>query len=267
MKKLINQHPVAPHPLGIFLSSKDCNTESGVPHRCLLENNNIDSNETFINYMIPLLNKHHISEDSFNRKKELIKSLKIMNLPPNISIYPKNNLTQKGNFAEIFLAEYLQETTDTHMPIYRFRYNTNIEQSMKGDDVLLIDLDSNPVRIIVGESKFRGISSKKAVTDIVDGLRRSSIGGLPVSLNFIADRLFEKGENVMGQKVLNCNMLFAENKIQIDYVGFLMSKKDVAIRINSCTANDLHNLLMISLGMESPNDIIEQSFLKLEESL
>ncbi|MFQ6963494.1 MAG: Hachiman antiphage defense system protein HamA [Oscillospiraceae bacterium] len=39
---------------------------------------------------------------------------------------------------------------------YRLRYNTNPDQSMKGDDVLLFDLDSDPVRIVVGESKFRG---------------------------------------------------------------------------------------------------------------
>lgn len=267
MKELLNQHPAPPNPLGLFLISKDCNTDSGVFHRCLKENNNIDSTSKFIDYIIPRLKMHHISDDAYNRKKELIDSLKIRNLSTEIPIYPKNKSTQKGNFAEIFLAEYIQETTSTNMPIYRFRYNTNIEQSMKGDDVLLFDLDSNPIRIIVGESKFRGTPSKKAVIDIVDGLKRSSSSELPVSLNFVADRLFENGEVEMGQKVLDCTILLVTNKIQIEYVGFLMSKTNVSDYVNSHTPDDLHNLLMISLGMDSPNNIIEEAFLKLEESI
>ena len=44
---------------------------------------------------------------------------------------------------------------------------------MKSDDVLLFDLDAAPVRIIVGESKFRTTPDKQAVVDIVDGLVRS----------------------------------------------------------------------------------------------
>jgi len=51
------------------------------------------------------------------------------------------------------LAEYLSSTTDAQLPIYRLRYNTNPDQSMKGDDVLLFDLDAEPVRIIIGESR------------------------------------------------------------------------------------------------------------------
>lgn len=65
------------------------------------------------------------------------------------------------------------------LPVYRLRYNTNPDQSMKDDDVLLFDLDSDPVRIIVGESKFRGIPDKQSVIDIVDGLVRSYKAGLP----------------------------------------------------------------------------------------
>ena len=65
-------------------------------------------------------------------------------------------------------------------------------------------MDSNPVRIIVGESKFRGVPDKQAVIDIVDGLVRSNRAGLPVSLMFVADRLFESDNFEMAEKVQNC---------------------------------------------------------------
>lgn len=52
---------------------------------------------------------------------------------------------------------------------------------MKGDDVLAFDLEADPVRIIVGEAKFRASSSKAAVKEIVEALERSQRGGLPAS--------------------------------------------------------------------------------------
>jgi hypothetical protein len=36
---------------------------------------------------------------------------------------------------------------------------------MKGDDVLAFDLDSHPVRVIVGEAKFRATSTKDSVQE------------------------------------------------------------------------------------------------------
>jgi hypothetical protein len=53
---------------------------------------------------------------------------------------------------------------------------------MKGDDVLAFDLDSHPVRVIVGEAKFRATSTKGSVQEIVTGLVRSFKAGVNVTL-------------------------------------------------------------------------------------
>jgi hypothetical protein len=60
------------------------------------------------------------------------------------------------------------------------RYNPNVDQSMKGDDVLAFDLDSHPVRVIVGEAKVRATSTKGSVQEIVTGLVRSVKAGVNV---------------------------------------------------------------------------------------
>lgn len=125
-------------------------TTSGVAHRVLRENGR---NDILLKYMEDALQKHHISSDALQRHIDLITSLRIKNLPIPRSPYPQNLTTQKGNIAEVFLAEYLSSTTDAQLPIYRLRYNTNPDQSMKGDDVLLFDLDAEPVRVIIGESR------------------------------------------------------------------------------------------------------------------
>jgi len=261
---IIKQHPIEPHPLSLSLSSSDGDTMSGVRHRELLEKGNID---VLSEYILPALEKHHISADALQRHKELIDSLRIVNAPIFQSPYPQNLTTQKGNFAEIFLAEYLGEITEMQLPVYRLRYNPNPNQSMKGDDILMFDLDSTPARIIVGESKFRSTPDKQSVIDIADGLVRSNKAGLPISLMFVAERLFQEDKPELGKKVMNCATLFAANKLEIDYVGLLMSNQNARNAVNTHTSNDLKGLLMISLGLKKPEEMVQQVFERLEESI
>lgn len=135
---------------------------------------------------------------------------------------------------------------------------------MKGDDVLAFDLDSDPVRIIVGEAKFRGTPSEAAVTEIVEGLLRSYKGGLPVSLQFVADRLFEEGQADIGERILECAVLFANGQIQLDYVGLLMSNTNSAARIDKSTPATKTRLGMLSLGVDDPADLVTACFDGLE---
>lgn len=264
MDNIINAHPAGTHPLAVSLVSADGNTANGVEHRKLLESGH---NDIFLDFMVASLQTHHISPDALARRKALFTSLRLQNLACSLSPYPHNPTTQKGNFAEVFLAEYLHSTTDAQIPVYRLRYNPNVEQSMKGDDVLLFDLDSDPVRIIIGEAKFRGTPARQAVIDMVEGLVRSNNTGLPISLMFVAERLFSEGNNDLAEKVQNCSILFASNRLRIDYVGLLMSNRDSYSYVDSHTTNELHNLLMISLGLQTPEVIVEQAFTRLEGAL
>ena len=262
MGDIVKDHPTGDHPFAVSLLSSDCMTLGNTDHRVLLESM---QSTAFLEHMTTSIQEHHISPESFLRHQDLIKSFKIKNLPPpSQSRYPKSFTTQKGNFAEVFLAEYLNATAESQLPIYRLRYNPNPDQSMKGDDVLLFDLDSDPVRIIVGESKFRGTPSKEAVTDIVKGLINSNKAGLPASLTFVADRLFEENKLTLGKKVQDCALLFALNKLRIDYVGLLMSNEKAKIPVNKHTPNDLKHLLMISLGLHNPETVVKVVFERLE---
>jgi len=265
LASIIYDHPTRTHPLAVSLLSTDITTACGVAHRKLEENGH---NDVFLDFMVPALQTHHISLEALERRRDLIQSLRVVNAPPiPPSPYPQNPTTRKGNFAEVFLAEYLRSTTEAQIPVYRLRYNPNVEQSMKGDDVLLFDMDSKPMRIIVGEAKFRGTPTRQAVVDTINALVRSNKAGLPVSLMFVADRLFEEGNNDMAKKVQSCAMLFATDKLQIDYVGLLMSNRNVSKHVNNGTTNELHNLLMISLGFQSPEEIVQQAFARLEDAV
>ncbi len=178
--------------------------------------------------------------------------------------FPTSDKTRKGNFAEIVLAEYLIAATPAELPVYRLRHNTNIEQSMKGDDVLAFDLDANPVRIIVGEAKFRGTPNRDAVESIVDALERSNKGGLPTSLQFVADQLFDEGKTELGARVNECAELFIEGRLQLDYAGFLLSTEATANAVRTYTPNGLRRLVMISANVSNPSGLVDDCFRGLE---
>lgn len=177
--KILGSHPTASHALGQFLEASDGKTNSGVPHRALSEAN--DGRKAAIEYLREVLVDHHASPQALRRTeqhREAMKRIGFGAAQKQLRRFPSNLTTQKGNLAEIVLAEYVVAANGLSLPVYRLRYNPNVEQSMKGDDVLAFDLDSNPVRIVVGEAKFRGTPSKAAVTDIVKGLLRSYKGGV-----------------------------------------------------------------------------------------
>ncbi len=263
---ILGDHPNDCHPFGVLLTASDGSTESGVPHRELSEC--VGQREAIVECVREMLIRHHVSPEAVERdrlRRAAMQRLGFEDCQSRMKRFPTNPSTQKGNIAEVMLAEYIAAANEVSLPVYRLRYNPNVEQAMKGDDVLAFDLDSNPVRVIVGESKFRTISSKAAVTDIVEGLVRSNKCGIPASLQFVADRLFETGNEDLGERILKCATLFALEKLRLEYVGLLMSDARSSIRMNQHTDRSLHRLAVISFGLDSPGSIIDPCFNGLEE--
>lgn len=146
---IINQVPDGKDPFSVCLISTDCTTTSGIAHRVLEDNGHSD---ILLQYMENALQRHHISPEALQRHMDLIASLKIENLPIPRSPYPQTSKTQKGNFAEVFLAEYLVSTTDMELPIYRLRYNMRlIPQKMLGRSAKTVIL--HEIILITGKWK------------------------------------------------------------------------------------------------------------------
>jgi hypothetical protein len=263
--RILGDHPSPSHLFGQAFSSKDGETASKVQHRSLSEQDGV--RKDVVAGIRQMLATHHVSPEAEKRsrkQREAIKRLGLETQQTRLKRFPANPTTRKGNLAEIVMAEYVVAANGISLPVYRLRYNPNVDQSMKGDDMLAFDLDADPVRVVVGEAKFRGVSSASAIKEIVDGLLRSHKAGLPVSLQFIADRLFEEGQNDLGGRVLECATLFAQDKLRLDYVGLLLSDRRSAERVDSSTPDSLRRLAIISLGIENPDSLVEACYQTLE---
>lgn len=262
---ILGSHP-QPDAFGCHTQAEDTSTNSGVPHRVLSQDDGSRNNT--VEQLREALIEHHTSAEMRARDQRKREDLSRLGYPASDAgthRFPHADKTQKGNLAEVFLAEYIVAGSEAELPVYRLRYNPNVEQSMKGDDILAFDFSSSRVRILVGEAKFRKTPSKAAVEGIVAGLVRSHQAGLPASLQFVADRLFETDNLDLGRQVANCALLMARGRLDLQYVGLLLSNTDSKTRVDRHTNGDLRNLVMISLGVEDPNTLVRNCFDGIEE--
>lgn len=256
--QLIGMHPKPPHPCGVHFSVKDGVTSHKLAHR-QLDGTNLDS-KVFAKETAQWIVSHHMSAEAIERDRDRRDALKRQGLADPTKRFPSNESTRKGNWTEILLAEYIQSAGSLTLPVYRLRYNPNVDQSMKGDDVLAFDLDSEPIRVMVGEAKFRGTPSKKVVEEIVNSLEKSHAGNVPASLQFVADRLFETGKPELGSKVAKCNELFALGKLSLGYVGLLVSNTDAHRHVTTNGQSQLARLVVISIGCGTPEELVSDAF-------
>lgn len=261
---VVGGHPDSPHPIGVRFSCEDGHSEHGVPTRALSEtDSDIDQ---FVAAMRECLRTHHSRPEDLERDHLRREAYARQGLSFPVTRFPASSTTRKGNWTEILLCEYVVASCNADLPVYRLRYNPNVDQSMKGDDVLAFDLEADPIRIIVGEAKFRGTSSKKAVTDIVDSLEKSFRGGLPASLQFVADRLIQEGNETLGRRIEECADLFVRDRLQIDHVGLLASNHLVQTHVEKNASSSLRRLAVISITLSDGEGLVEASFDGLEDA-
>lgn len=118
--------------------------------------------------------------------RQVAKAMRIDQRPSD-----SNPNTQKGHLIEILACDFAQSCLGYDIPIFRFHYNPNYEQSMKGDDLLGFDLSSG-TNVIVGEAKYRKTFKKETVLEMYDTIS-NGFRPHPISIEFVASVLEIEG--------------------------------------------------------------------------
>jgi hypothetical protein len=256
--KLIGEHPHS----GLFFDWFECEdtpTTKAKKHRKLT--NKGLNNPSLVDHLSQWILKHHATDGRLARidkKKQILGKHGFAQYMSGKVPFPITSATtQKGNLGEIILAEYLTATSGLEILVYKLRYNPNVEQSMKGDDLLLFEKQNVQNRVIMGEAKFRATKSKKALDDIVDSL---SSKNLPISLGFVCDRLEEMGEKDLADDIDDLISNLHTNKTPVTYVGFYHSEASVYKTIEKNLNSSNKNLVVVSYGENNPSQLVNDSF-------
>ena len=262
---LIGNHPNEEHPLGIWLNANDIPDTATKCHRELTEKNE-EEDEALILWMATKLIDHHYTSLRLDKLKEKYKELGFEKYANQHRKLPNDLNVKKGNATEIILIEYIQSTLNKELiHAFKLRYNPNVDQAMKGDDTLLVDLfeekGKKALKIYLGESKFRKTPDKKSVSDISDALGKEK---MPLSFSYLIEELFKTDEN-LASELEEFFVQDIKDKGDLIYTGLLLSNTDASKRVEANLNNDNPNLVFISIGIRNPENFIDLVFEKANE--
>ena len=264
---LIGNHPTDEHPIGLWLNSVDKPVTATKCHRELTEKEQ-GENDDLISWMARKLISHHYSTFRLNQLKKKYKELGFEKYAEQNRKLPNTDRVKKGNATEIILTEYIQSTLNRELiKVFKLKYNPNVDQAIKGDDTLMVDLleedKGNDLKIYLGESKFRATPSKQVVDEISSSLEKDK---MPLSYSFLVEEIAK--DNVeLALKLDDFIVQDIKDKGQLIYTGLLLSNEHTSRFVETNLNNDNPELIFISIGIQNPENFINLAFEKANDLL
>lgn len=262
---LIGRHPNEKHPMGAWLVVNDIPATRTKCHRELTERN-VEENEDLILWMANKLISHHYTTFRLEQLKNKYKELGFSKYAEQNRKLPIKDEVKKGNATEILLTEYIQSTLNRELiKVFKLKYNPNVDQALKGDDTLMLDLieqkEGNELKIFLGESKFRSTPTKKVVHDISSSLEKEK---MPLSYSFLVEEI-AKNNVELALKLDDFIIQDIKDKGQLIYTGLLLSNKNTSRFVENNLNNDNPDLIFISIGIKDPGNFINLAFEKANQ--
>jgi len=108
---------------------------------------------------------------------------------------PTSKRTRSGDLGELLATEYVNSQTEFIVPIKKLRWKSDRQMPMHGNDVLGLNYQSTPHRLLKCECKSRGQFGDSAVKEASEGLDGFDGRPNPSTLAFVTKRLFEENRD------------------------------------------------------------------------
>ena len=263
-EQLIGKHPDSTHPLGKWLAVRDLPDSVTKCHRELTEN--VPQDTDLIEWMARKIISHHYTQFRLNRLKEKYRSIGFKKYADQHRKLPIADKVKKGNATEVFLTDYIQTTQKKEfIKVFKLKYNPNVDQAIKGDDTLMVDLfeenGNEKIKIYLGESKFRTTPDREVIEDITNSLSKDT---LPLSYTFLVEEIAKTDEN-LAKRLDDYIVQDIKDRGDLIYAGLLLSNVNTSRTVERCLNSNNPNLVFISVGIDRPEDFINSVFEKAEE--
>lgn len=263
-EKLIGKHPDDTKQIGKWLSYNDIPSSRTKCHRELKEATTQD--DKLIEWIARKLIDHHYTDFRLKQLKEKFGRLGYAKYAEQHKKLPSVDKVKKGNATEVILTDYIQTTLDKELiKVFKLKYNPNVDQAIKGDDTLMVDLFEEKgiekIRIYLGEAKFRKTPSKKVIQDITNSLSKDT---LPLSYTFLVEET-AKSDEPLAKKLDDYIVRDIKDKGDLIYTGLLLSDEKTSEKVEEHLNSDNENLVFISIGIDKPEEFINTAFEKAEE--
>lgn len=263
---LIGKHPIPPNCFGLWFDCIDADITATKCHRSLTEKL-FSLDDIVVDWFARKLINHHYSDYRLEKLKQNYRDIGYPKYAEQHRKLPKSDKTKKGNATEILLTEYVESCLGKALTkVFKLKYNPNVDQAMKGDDTLMVDVvhkgNMENVKLYLGEAKFRKQPSKTVVDEIAKALEKNKT---PISYSFLVDEL---GRNYETRELANTLDKFLVDEIKskgdLTYTGFLLSNTNTSKCVESNLKSKNPALIFISVSIENPEELITKAFEKAE---
>lgn len=267
--ELIGNHPSAPNIFAKWFINNDVTTTTTKNHRSLTPLLASDNDE-LIEWLGHTLFQHHHTDYRIEKLKENYSKLGFSEYASYIDErrrLPIADRVKKGNATEIILTEYIQSCLDKELiKVFKLKYNPNVDQAIKGDDTLMVDIfndgKQDKVRLYLGEAKFRKKPTKQIVSTLADSLAKDK---LPLSYTFLIDELGRDATNKHIADMLDKTIISQiKGNNDLIYTGMLLSDTKTFSVVESHLNSDNPQMILISIGIDNPEELINKAFAKAE---
>lgn len=263
---LIGNHPSLPNIFAKWLASNDVAVTATKSHRSLTPLISTTDND-LIEWLGRKLFYHHHSDYRIEKLKENYSKLSYNKYAEQHRKLPKADKTKKGNATEILLTEYIESCINKKLiKVFKLKYNPNVDQAIKGDDTLMVDIitdkNKDKVKLYLGEAKFRKTPNKTVVETIAESLSKDK---LPLSYSFLVDELGrDAGTKDLADLLDDLILKDIKGKGDLVYTGLLLSDIKTFSVVEKHLNSDNPQMVLISIGIENPDELINKAFEKAE---
>lgn len=267
--ELIGNHPNHPDAFGRWLVCNDVIRTEKKCHRSLTAIVPTSDNE-IIDWLADKLIHHHYSDYRLRKLKEMYSSLGFPKYAEQHRKLPQADKVKKGNATEILLTEYIESCLNKKLiKAFKLKYNPNVDQAIKGDDTLMVDIikekDEEQVKLYLGEAKFRKKPSKRTVDVIGLSLGKNK---MPLSYSYLIEELARDPSTEALADILDKYYIDEiKGKGNLTYTGFLLSDTSTHGVVEKHLSSDNLTFILISVGIENPEGLINKAFERAEQLL
>lgn len=185
----------------------------------MFENDGIRSD--IMNELRTIVCSHYINPEITAKRLEALGAAKTAELLQEH--LPTTKIARSGDLGEILAIEVAEQHLEYEVPVRRLQWKDGREMALRGDDITgLVYGVNNKLRLLKGESKSRAELSTTVLDEANDALAKNLGRPSRHTIMFIANRLRDKGEDVLAEDLEEALLQSFQN-IRIEHMLFILS--------------------------------------------
>lgn len=165
---------------------------------------------------------------------------------------PTGSRTRSGDLGEIIGAQYAARELG-YRTIARLRWKDHREMAMRGDDLLGFRLTAaGEVEFLKGEAKSRARLGATTVAEADEALRRDNGRPSPHALEFVADRLHERGQDELAAKIDRALLVTRIRQQEVLHFLFTFTGTNPNTILRSSTEAYRGRIRRVAVGLQVP---------------